>query len=364
MIHKRIATALLVVFAAVSGNLQGAERGRGHSLGAPAPAIGKVLQPAWTAISPAARIFLVAGARDSANFAQEVVDQRKYWLAQGYSTNQIECFFATPSPVQQDDAEQFLSLEEALQDCHLAAPDIIFSALAEVAQNYQQDFFYLYVTSHGTDPPLTHPLPPQVLNNPDAAWFVEARAEAKADPLSLAYQWLSPFRMEVEGAGNASNWGWAPFTSRYLNARQNPGVRVEDQLFTPKYLANALRKFPASVKKVVVLQACHSGGFLLPPGEAPAPDETLVDVENITVLTAARADRTSFGCDTSDHTTYYGGALQEVLDASPGEEVRARDWHRVHEEVADKVQDLEARQKIPRDQRSLPQYFSNAPGSK
>jgi hypothetical protein len=133
MIRNAIAAALLVAFSAASGELQGAERAQGHSLGAPASPIGKTLQPVWSAISPAARIFLVAGGRDSANFAQEIADQRKFWLTHGYAANQIECFYAVPPPEQTDDAEQFLSLEEELRPCHLAAPDLIFAAIAVVA---------------------------------------------------------------------------------------------------------------------------------------------------------------------------------------------------------------------------------------
>jgi hypothetical protein len=359
MIRKRIRALLLAACAAASGGLEGAESAQGHVPGAPAPAIGKVLQPSWSAISPEARIFLVAGGRDSANFAQEVVDQRKFWLAQGYTASQIECFYVIPPPSQSDDAAQFLSLEEDLRHCHLAAPDIILAAITEVAQNYQPDFFYLYVTSHGTDPPLARPVPGQLRRNPAAAWYVQAHAEAQANPLSAARQWFSPYRMEVEGMGNASRWGWMSFSTRYLNAQQHPEIRVEDQLFTPKHLAGALQKIPARVKKIVVLQACHSGGFLLPADAAPAPEETLVTVENITVLTAARADRTSFGCDSSEHTTYYGGALQRVLDAAPGESIPLRKWQQVHEQISDKVWDLESEQKIPSRERSLPQYFSN-----
>ncbi len=88
-------------------------------------------------------IFLVAGGRDSANFAQEIVVQKKFWLARGYAANQIECFYAVPSAAQTEDSQQFLSLEADLRDCHLASPDLIYSALTQVAQNYQPDFLYL-----------------------------------------------------------------------------------------------------------------------------------------------------------------------------------------------------------------------------
>jgi hypothetical protein len=358
MIRSVTTAVLLVALAAASSTVRGADGAPGRGRGVPAPSIDKAFQPSWAPISPAARIFLVAGGRDSANFAQEVVDQKKFWLAQGYKPDHIECFYAVPPARQVDDAEQFLSLEEGLRDCHLAAPDIIYAAIAEVASKYEQDFFYLYVSSHGTDPPRLQLLPPQVLNDPGISWYVQARAEAQTNPQSEAWQWFSPYRMEVEGSGSAQGWSWTSFSSRYLKATQNPGTRAEDNLFTPRYLAKALQKFPDRVKKIVVLQACHSGGFLLPPEEAPAPDETLVIVDNITVLTAAHADRTSFGCDSSDHTTYYGGALQEVLNAS-GKKIPARDWREVHEEVSLKVDQLEKEQGIPPDQSSLPQYFSN-----
>jgi hypothetical protein len=359
MIRSVMTALLLVAFTAAGSAVQGAERASGRGPGVSAPSIGKAFQPSWAPISSAARIFLVAGGRDSANFAQEIIDQKKFWLAQGYKPDHIECFYAVPPARQMDDAEQFLSLEEGLRDCHLAAPDIIYAAIVQVASEYQQDFFYLYVSSHGTDPPRMQLLPPQVFNDPGLGWYVRARAEAQANPQSEAWQWFSPFRMDIEGIGDTQGWDWTSFSSRYLRATRNPGTKAEDNLFTPKYLARALQKFPASVKKIVVLQACHSGGFLLPPDEAPAPDETLVTVPNITVLTAASAERTSFGCDTSDHTTYYGGALQEVLDASRKENVPARDWRAVHEAVSAKVDLLETQQDIPPDQRSLPQFFSN-----
>jgi hypothetical protein len=363
MNRRAIAASLLTAIAAVSIGVDGAERARGHSLGAPLQPIGKLLQPVWSEVSPDARIFLVAGGRDSANFAQEIVDQKKFWLARGYTAKQIECFYAVPPSAQEDDADQFLSLEEGLRSCHLAAPDIIFSAIEKVAQNPGQEFFYLYVSSHGTDPLLTQKLPRGMLRDPDMAWFVEARAQASASPESEAFKWFSPYRMEVEGVGDASDWGWLSFSSRYLKNQKTRGTPVEGQLFTPAYLAKALEKFPEQTRKIVVLQACHSGGFVLPADQAPSPEQTLVNVKNITVLTAARADRTSFGCDTADHTTYYGGALQEAFNGSAGK-IPALDWQRIHDEVPAKVEKLEGDKKIPDEQRSLPQYYSNTAAGK
>ena len=58
--------------------------------------------------------------------------------------------------------------------------------------------------------------------------------------------------------------------------------------------------------KVVVVNACYSGGFIPPL----AGDGTLV-------LTAARADRSSFGCGTESQLTYFGHAfLVDALNRS------------------------------------------------
>ena len=340
---KRIlAAALLLTTAAVAAELP----------------VGRWLPVSWADISPEARIFLVAGSRDSANFAQEVVDQKKFWLAQGYSASQIECFYVSPPPLQRTDSEQFLALAEDLQSCHLASPQVVLAALGKVAQNYRQEFFYLYVTSHGSEPLLQHQFSAGERRQPGMQLFVEAQEQARADPESSVHGWFAPYRIEMEGTGSPRQWGWLSFADRLQQAVYSNDDAAEGQLFTPKFLAEALQKFPASVKKLVVLQACHSGGFLLPAGEAPDQGETLVKVQNVTVLTAARSDRTSFGCDPGGITTYYGGALQAVLEDTHGN-IAARDWQQVHGRVAEKVRALEAEQGIASDMQSLPQYFSN-----
>jgi hypothetical protein len=59
--------------------------------------------------------------------------------------------------------------------------------------------------------------------------------------------------------------------------------------------------------KVVVVNACYSGGFI-PPLQS---DGTLV-------LTAARADRSSFGCGSDSDVTYFGRAwLVDALNRTP-----------------------------------------------
>jgi hypothetical protein len=66
----------------------------------------------------------------------------------------------------------------------------------------------------------------------------------------------------------------------------------------PLDLADALATTPGIRWKVVIVNACYSGGFI----DAVRDDSTLV-------MTSARADRTSFGCGSESDITYFGKAL-------------------------------------------------------
>lgn len=339
-------------------------------LPAPSPAapppgspIGRWLQPSREPLSPATRILLVAGSRDIANFAQEVVDQRRYWMQRGYTAEQIECFWAVPDPAHRDDIEQFLALEQELRSCHLATPKAVLDAIREIGARYGEEAFYLYVTSHGSHPVLQWPENVYRQIDPQGTWLGAALGEARADRSSEAFAWLGSYRIEMEAVTMANGgWGWVSFFSRYRDMHRQEGARAEEHLFTPGLLAQALRSFPDPVRKVVILQGCHSGGFVLEPGLAPTPAETLVTLPNITVLTASRADRTSFGCAGGDRTTFYGGALQQVLDELPEAPFARQDWQQVHQAVSAKVQQLEDAGRVAEGQRSLPQYFSSFRG--
>jgi peptidase C13-like protein len=72
----------------------------------------------------------------------------------------------------------------------------------------------------------------------------------------------------------------------------------------PDDLAAALKTKPAIRWKVLVVNACYSGGFV----DALRDDSTLV-------ITSAREDRTSFGCGADSDITYFGKAfLAEALN--------------------------------------------------
>jgi hypothetical protein len=66
----------------------------------------------------------------------------------------------------------------------------------------------------------------------------------------------------------------------------------------PDDLTDALKTNPRIRWKVVVVNACYSGGFI----DALRDDSTMV-------MTSARADRTSFGCGADSDITYFGKAF-------------------------------------------------------
>lgn len=101
----------------------------------------------------------------------------------------------------------------------------------------------------------------------------------------------------------------------------------------PEDLADALETEPTIRWKVVVVNACYSGGFI----DALRDDSTMV-------LASARADRTSFGCGSESDITYFGKAflaealnrttsLREAFDLASA---KVREW-----ETADQVEHSE-----------------------
>lgn len=94
----------------------------------------------------------------------------------------------------------------------------------------------------------------------------------------------------------------------------------EDEMLTPKALAHALTQGCGGVPTVVVVSGCYSGSFAQPPMAAP----------NRIVLTAARADRSSFGCAADRTYTDYDACL---LGSLP----HATTWQAVFAETKDCV---------------------------
>lgn len=97
----------------------------------------------------------------------------------------------------------------------------------------------------------------------------------------------------------------------------------------PEDLADALKTEPGIRWKVVVVNACYSGGFV----------DALRD-ESTMVIASARADRTSFGCGADSEITWFGKAfLAEALnrttsvrDAFELAKTSVTEWEKADEE--------------------------------
>ena len=93
--------------------------------------------------------------------------------------------------------------------------------------------------------------------------------------------------------------------------------------------------------KVILVSACYSGGFV-----DPLKSETTM------VITAARADRTSFGCADENDFTYFGRAFfKEALPASSS-------FFEAFGKAQLLVDEWERKDKTPERERSLPQIYS------
>lgn len=96
--------------------------------------------------------------------------------------------------------------------------------------------------------------------------------------------------------------------------------------------------------KVVLVSACYSGGFV----EPLKSDTTMV-------ITAARADRTSFGCEDENDFTYFGRAFfKEALPASAS-------FQDAFGRAQVLVGEWEKKDKTPEGERSLPQMHTARP---
>ncbi len=94
----------------------------------------------------------------------------------------------------------------------------------------------------------------------------------------------------------------------------------QDEMLSPQALARALGQGCAGVPTVVIVSGCYSGSFAQPPMAAP----------NRVVLTAARADRSSFGCAADRTYTDYDACLLGSL-------AHATNWQAVFAETRDCV---------------------------
>lgn len=264
------------------------------SAGAPARPLARtsartVATPAYhdAPLSPRAKIFLVAGGDEVANFAAEVIFQRRLWLARGFAADEIACYWARPAPAElRADRAQYHALADDLRACYPASTAVLRAHLQQ-ASRADLPFLYLYVTSHG-----------------DAHLMPEGVPEDRLLPVERAL--FDQYAIQL-GAGVGRGVEPVP-----LAMAVRRGADPDDLVFSPRVLRDLLLAFPPTTPKLVVLQACHSGGFL----DDARPErraDAIAGVAGLTAIAAARFDRTSFGCESGADMTYFGEVYSRLL---------------------------------------------------
>jgi hypothetical protein len=289
----------------------------------------------------ATRIFLIAGGMDNANFAQEIVDQRALWLKAGFKEADISCYYTMPLlPQFEADEAQYRAIANDLKVCYPASPKLIFSHMKLASKNPDADFLYVYVSSHGGEPL-------SVLANSEKIGFPQKlRLNKIVEMMPDMDQYM--ISMDVLPDGSTGN-----IVSRMQDMYENK-TPAKDHLFTPRYFKAALADFKETLPKFVTIQACHSGGFIQTDEEKFKPD-TLTSLKNLTAITAARANRSSFGCDPGSERTLFGEIYTHALEKKITDP-REIAWKDLFDKVSADVSDIEGRLSV---KPSIPQFFTN-----
>ena len=288
------------------------------------------------------KIFLVAGSGQTANFAQEVLEQKRIWMRAGFSEEEIACYYATPNVREfRRDQEQFVRIAPLLSQCYPASVSLIRRHMQLIGRGHERPpFLYLYVTSHG-ERPLSYRV----------AKTRTDRMERKLLEEKSRYPVLNQYLLRIDGLEDH------PASFEDLLSAYRAGEDPEELFMTPIYLRNLLEMSFKDVPKFLVLQGCYSGGFVEDPSQAFG-DQGLKNLSPITLLTAARHDRASFGCEPGVVSTYFGGIYNEVLEGR-GDDPRRMDWKALFERVKEKVKEKEIEEE--RRPPSEPTFYSNFP---
>jgi hypothetical protein len=290
-----------------------------------------------------AKIFLVAGGHDSANFAQEIVDQRRIWRAAGFAEDEIACYWAKPTAKAFiADRAQYESLTDELRSCHRADPRVLRRHIEAVARRRgtadQVPFVYLYITSHGSRSVLADARASKQRRNRELAAGTTPCERRLLDRPAIVLAGSRPGALHVPSI---------------VEAMRN-GAEPDDLFLTPHSLRTAMATLGPDVPKIVVLQGCYTGGFIGAGGN-PRSLDGLATLANLTLITAARHDRTSFGCQPGVDRTEFGRAYNQVLAATSRLEDPPRVWWRsVYNETRSRVERREGRRYAGR---SYPRFF-------
>jgi hypothetical protein len=148
---------------------------------------------------------------------------------------------------------------------------------------------------------------------PENVMQFSVQAEKYSDPKPLSAR---PWRNLVERFGGLTQRARGGCLLYFTSHGSPEGIVVGDGLLSPSQLANLVDDYCGKRPTVAVVSACFSGVF--------APE---LEWPNRLIMTAARPDRTSFGCGATDRYTYFddcflqslkaAGSLQDLTGAVP-----------------------------------------------
>lgn len=293
-------------------------------------------------IHPKTRFFLIAAGADIANFIQEVVEQKSYWLSQGFSEEEIACYYVQPTAkALEQDRDQFEALSSQVQGFRLASMRQISSDLSQIAEQ-NPDFIYIYVTSHGAPPSYARSLAKKYVGSGKYAY------KSFVDEFPDIEQFTVQFHSLPTGSADVL---------MQLHAQQK-GIPFNDIHLSPAGLWKLLENFNESTIKFVTLQACFSGGFVDANGRLKYHTAPEMGPPNLTIMTAARYDRPSFGCSPGKEKTEFGSAYLKALHSGSGSPL-LRDWRQMFDEVRQEVERVEQLEEYSEFKPSHPAFYSN-----
>jgi len=142
---------------------------------------------------------------------------------------------------------------------------------------------------------------------PDQITRLSAARRMIARRLAAPASWPRIVRAIAEMHPEAGQACFVFITSHGIHG-EGVALSYDDSVLTPAALDRALSAGCGDAPTVAIVSACYSGSFASPPMARP----------NRIVLTAARADRPSFGCGADQTYTFFDECLLHSLDNGPG----------------------------------------------
>lgn len=276
-----------------------------------------------------ARVFLVAGARDGAAFAQDIIEQKRLWEKSGVSPEDIHCYYAKPPEgVLKRDEASYRDIAQELSNCFPANSGLVQKHLMESSRSPSVNSLYFYVSSQGGQPPsliLEHArLLPQ---RPALEKLIREIPE------------MDQFLIRLDAFADGSTPSFMQFI-RALYTNRSQGAQL---LFSPRYLASALSVFSAAVTKVVVINGSYSGGFIHASDQRFDKD-SLKNVPGVTVLTSANWDEANPSLASSDRQTLFGRGFNRILSEELAKRIPLY-WRALASEVRVEYEDAQRARK-------------------